>query len=116
MLTGTRAFAREHTVDTLHAILHEAPSEALLERPGVPAALGAIVARLLEKSPDARYRSAATLIDALERVDVGDHRRSAGIWSRRAIRRLRGAAPSRRVGIAGLASIGVATAIATAWP
>ena len=32
MLTGQRAFAREHTVDTLHAILHEAPPE-LRHRP-----------------------------------------------------------------------------------
>ena len=25
--TGQRAFAREHTIDTLHAILHEDPPE-----------------------------------------------------------------------------------------
>jgi eukaryotic-like serine/threonine-protein kinase len=25
MATGHRAFAREHTIDTLHAILHDAP-------------------------------------------------------------------------------------------
>ena len=117
MLTGSRAFACEHTVDTLHAILHEPPSDALLERPGVPPALAAIVLRLLEKSPDARYQSAAGLVDALERVDVGDHWTSAGIWSRRAIRRVRGATPSRRVGWGGLAAIGVAAAkIAAAWP
>jgi serine/threonine-protein kinase len=116
MLTGSRAFAREHTVDTLHAILHEPPSDALLERPGVPPALAAIVIRLLAKPPDARYQSAASLIDALERVDVGDSRTPAGIWSRRAIRRVRAAAITRR-GMAGLAAIAVAVAtIAAAWP
>ena len=117
MLTGSRAFAREHTVDTLHAILHEPPSYVLLERPGVPPALAAIVTRLLEKAPDARYQSAASVVDALERVDVGDHWTSAGIWSRRAIRRLRTAAPSRRASLAALAAIAVTAAtIATAWP
>jgi tetratricopeptide (TPR) repeat protein/TolB-like protein len=117
MLTGQRAFAREHTVDTLHAILHEPPSDALLERPGVPPALAAIVTRLLEKSPDARYRSATDLVDALERVDLADHATSVGLWSRRAIRRLRAGGPSRRVSMAVIAFIGVAAAtIATAWP
>ena len=117
MLTGSRAFAREHTVDTLHAILHEPTSGVLLERPGVPPTLAVIVTRLLEKSPDARYQSAGSLIDALERVDLGDHWTPVGIWSRRAIRRLRAATPSRRVTMAGLAAIGiVAATIATAWP
>jgi tetratricopeptide (TPR) repeat protein/TolB-like protein len=117
MLTGRRAFAREHTVDTLHAILHEPPSDVLLERPGVPPALAAIVTRLLEKPADARYQSAASLIDALERVDVGDRWTSAAIWSRRAIRRLRAATPSRRDTMAGLAALVVAAAaIATVWP
>ena len=117
MLTGSRAFAREHTVDTLHAILHEPPSDVLLERPGVPPALAAIVTRLLEKPPDARYQSAGSLVDALERVDIGDHWTSAGIWSRRAIRRLRAGTRSRRVSMTAVAAIGVAAAtIATAWP
>ena len=117
MLTGSRAFAREHTVDTLHAILHEPTPAVLLERPGVPPALAAIVTRLLDKSPDARYQSAASLIDALERVDVGDHWTPVGIWSRRAIRRIRAATPSRRVSIASLAAIASAAAtVAIAWP
>jgi eukaryotic-like serine/threonine-protein kinase len=117
MLTGSRTFAREHPVDTLHAILHEDPSDALLERPGVPPALAAIVMRLLEKSPEARFQTATELAEALERIDAGHHPSSAAMWSRRAIRRLRTAAASRRVGLAALSSIGVVAAtVAIAWP
>jgi serine/threonine protein kinase len=68
MLTGQRPFAREHTVDTLHAILHEAPPDVLEQRDDVPPALVTIVRRLLEKAPAARFQSAVDLISALEEV------------------------------------------------
>ncbi len=68
MLTGARAFAREHMVETLHAILHEVPSGLLAERDDVPPALKGVVMRLLEKSPDARFKSSADVIAALESV------------------------------------------------
>ena len=71
MLTGRRAFAREHTVDTLHAILHDAPPDALEERRDVPPALAAVVRRLLEKAPDARFQSAGDLVSALEEIEIG---------------------------------------------
>ena len=64
MSTGQRAFAREHTIDTLHAILHDDPPD-LLPAAGVPPDLIAIVLRLLEKSPAARFQSAADLERAL---------------------------------------------------
>ena len=70
MLTGVRAFGREHIVDTLHAILHAAPSGALGERSDVPPALARIVERLLEKSPEARFGSADAVIAALRQVDM----------------------------------------------
>lgn len=66
MITGRRAFAREHTVETLHAILHEAPPDVMDQRDDVPPALAAIVWRLLEKSPDARFQTAGDLISALD--------------------------------------------------
>jgi eukaryotic-like serine/threonine-protein kinase len=69
MLTGERAFARVHLVESLHAILHDPPSAALDERPGVPLGLAQVVGRLLEKAPEARFQSAAELIEALEGVD-----------------------------------------------
>jgi eukaryotic-like serine/threonine-protein kinase len=72
MLTGTRAFARDHLVDTLHAILHDSPSDALAERGDVPPALVDLVLRLLEKSSEARVQSSADLIAALECI---------GMWS-----------------------------------
>jgi serine/threonine protein kinase len=64
MSTGQRAFAREHTIDTLHAILHDAPPN-LLQAAGVSPDLTAIVIRLLEKAPAARFQSAADLEWAL---------------------------------------------------
>jgi TolB-like protein/Tfp pilus assembly protein PilF len=69
MLTGRRAFAREHTVDTLHAILHDAPPDTLEQRRDVPVALAAVVRRLLEKAPDLRFQSAGDLVSALEAID-----------------------------------------------
>ena len=54
MLTGARAFARDHLVDTLHAILHDEPPETLADRADVPGSLNALVHRLLEKDPEAR--------------------------------------------------------------
>ena len=67
MSTGRRAFAREHTIDTLHAILHDDPPD-LLPAAGVSADLAAIVMRLLEKSPAARFQSAADLERALAHI------------------------------------------------
>ena len=65
LMTGQRAFVREHTIDTLHAIVHDDPPD-LLPR---GTALTAIVHRLLAKAPDARFQSAADLLWALEQID-----------------------------------------------
>jgi serine/threonine protein kinase len=70
MLTGVRAFGREHMVETLHAILHDPPSAALAQRSDVPPTLSHIVMRLLEKSPEVRFESAEEVISALRHVDV----------------------------------------------
>ena len=67
MSTGQRAFAREHTVDTLHAILHDEPPD-LLQAAGVSSDLSSIVMRLLEKAPAARFQSAADLEWALVHI------------------------------------------------
>ena len=67
MSTGQRAFAREHTIDTLHAILHDDPPD-LLQAAGVSPDLTAIVMRLLEKAPAARFQSAADLERALAHI------------------------------------------------
>jgi serine/threonine protein kinase/tetratricopeptide (TPR) repeat protein len=85
MVTGDRAFVRDQIVDTLHAILHDPPAFELEHRPGVPMSLAAIVGRLLQKAPAARFQSASELIEALERADVGRTRS----WPERQIAILR---------------------------
>jgi Tol biopolymer transport system component len=65
LMTGQRAFVRDHTIDTLHAIVHDDPPD-LLPR---GTAMTAIVRRLLAKAPDARFQSAADLLWTLEQID-----------------------------------------------
>jgi len=65
LMTGQRAFARVHTIDTLHAIVHDDPPDLLPHG----TALTAIVKRLLAKAPDSRFQSAADLLWALEQID-----------------------------------------------
>ena len=70
LMTGQRAFVRDHTIDTLHAIVHDDPPDLL--PPGT--AMTAIVRRLLAKAPDARFQSAADLLWALEQIDSSEVR------------------------------------------
>jgi Tol biopolymer transport system component len=65
VMSGQRAFVREHTIDTLHAIVHDDPPDLL----PLGAAMTGIVKRLLAKAPDARFQSAADLLWALEQID-----------------------------------------------
>ncbi len=67
MISGQRAFSREHTIDTLHAILHDDPP-ALPSHSAATDDLDAIVARLLQKSPAARFQSAADLAWVLAHI------------------------------------------------
>jgi Tol biopolymer transport system component len=87
MLHGRRAFAREHTIDTLHAIVHEPPTEPAGARSDVPAALQTIVARLLEKAPADRFQSAGEVLNALDGIDTRSSvaGRSPSRWSKAAI-------------------------------
>jgi serine/threonine protein kinase len=70
LMTGQRAFVRDHTIDTLHAIVHDDPPD-LLPR---GTAMTAIVRRLLAKAPDARFQSAADLLWALGQIDSSEER------------------------------------------
>ena len=74
MLTGSRLFAREHTVETLHAILHDAPPDIRTVRAGVSPALGRLVMRLLEKTPDARLQTSTAVVAALESGQLEESR------------------------------------------
>ena len=69
LMTGQRAFARDHTIDTLHAIVHDDPPD-LLPR----SSLATIVKRLLAKAPEGRFQSAADLLWALEQLGPGEAR------------------------------------------
>ncbi len=67
-LTGQQPFRRPSVVDTLHAILHDEPPDL---PPHVPRPVQQIVARCLQKHPEARFQSARDLEFALETVE--DH-------------------------------------------
>ena len=65
MLAGRRPFEGDSYLQTLTAILRDAPPPLAMVRPEVPAALGRIVARALQKRPDDRYSSAAEMENEL---------------------------------------------------
>jgi serine/threonine protein kinase len=73
MLSGRRPFTGGSTFETLHAILAKDPADLSDVNDHVPAALSAIVKRLLQKAPDARFQSAAALASALEQVAEQPH-------------------------------------------
>ena len=65
MLTGRRAFAGETTSTVIGAIVHTDPPALSSLRPNVSRALDRVVRRCLAKDPDARWQSAADLVDEL---------------------------------------------------
>ncbi len=66
MVTGRTPFAGEAREALYLAILHREPPPMSALRPEVPALLEEIVRRLLQKSPEQRYASAAEVVAALE--------------------------------------------------
>jgi Tol biopolymer transport system component len=105
LMTGQRAFAREHTIDTLHAIVHDEPPDLLPSE----TAVSAIVKRLLAKAPADRFQSAADLLWALEQIDSTTARAQAPRVAARS--RFLGTARGRAItGIAGVAIVLVAFA------
>ena len=102
MSQASARFAREHTIDTLHAILHDEPPDLL--PPG--AAADAIVRRLLEKAPAASFQSAADLLWALEQIDATKARCRRGRWRRGA-----GAQHAERLGDRGAAGLSQVTLV-----
>jgi serine/threonine protein kinase len=65
MLCGQPPFPRELSMATLMAHLSEPPPSITLRRPYLPAALDAVFARVLAKSPDHRYCSCGDFAEAL---------------------------------------------------
>ncbi|GAA6060973.1 hypothetical protein JCM10212_006555 [Sporobolomyces blumeae] len=69
VLTGRPPFSdAEDPLDVIHSHITKRPPLASSIDPSVPHRLALIVAKLLEKSPDARYQSAPGLIFDLEQV------------------------------------------------
>lgn len=111
MLTAQRAFAGENTVDTLHAIVHEAPADLLRERHDLSPAIQGIVWRLLRKAPEDRFQSAADLVWALEQHDPRAGGMPVGSAAPGAPHRVRG---RRWMGVLA-ASLAAASLAVTAW-
>lgn len=66
LLTGQAPFRGESVLRCLESILRDPPPAPSQRRPGVPAALDAIVLRCLSRSPAGRYPSARALQGALQ--------------------------------------------------
>jgi serine/threonine protein kinase len=70
MLSGMRAFARETTAETIAAILKEDPPVLSDTGAALPAELERAIRRCLEKSPEARFQSAADLAYNLHSIST----------------------------------------------
>lgn len=66
--TGKRPFESEDPLELIHAHIARRPAAPRQHRPELPATLESIVLRLLAKSPEDRYQTAAGLLADLERV------------------------------------------------
>lgn len=87
MLTGRVPFKADTASAVIHAILHVEPPEPASVRRGADPQLSRLALRLMAKEPEHRLASAAEILSALEQQSrVRLH------WSKRARRRLLGAA------------------------
>jgi serine/threonine protein kinase len=70
MLTGTRAFKRSSSIETLSAILKDDPPDLTESLPNVPPALERLSRRCLEKDRELRFQSARDLAFNLETMSA----------------------------------------------
>jgi PAS domain S-box-containing protein len=75
LLTGVPLFAAADAMEWIHAHLAKEPITPSDRRSGIPSQVAAVIMKLLCKSPDDRYQSAAGLRADLERClrEWGDH-------------------------------------------
>jgi hypothetical protein len=66
--TGKRPFESEDALELIHAHIARRPASPRQHRGGLPATLEEIILRLLAKSPEERYQTAAGLLADLERA------------------------------------------------
>jgi Tol biopolymer transport system component len=81
MLSGRRAFKGDTAADTMTAILKEDPPELSETGKNVPPALQRIVRHCLEKSPEARFRSASDIAFDLEALSETSSEARAAVVS-----------------------------------
>ena len=78
MITGVKAFSGAHTVDALHATLHEEPKPVSHLRPQAGPELDRIINKCLAKERDKRYQSLAELrSDLIEVIERRGYRAKA---------------------------------------
>jgi serine/threonine protein kinase/tetratricopeptide (TPR) repeat protein len=77
MATGQAPFGGRSTAEVFAALLMKDPPPVNSLNPAMPKALDPVVAKLLAKDRDQRYRSAEELLAALEAVPSSDSSRSA---------------------------------------
>src|SRR5262249_17744422 len=78
MLSGARAFRRDTSVESMNAVLNEAPTELSTTHRKIPLSLARIVERCLEKQPDNRFQTAKDLAFAIEAAHDKSHPASGG--------------------------------------
>jgi serine/threonine protein kinase len=74
MVAGTPAFSGKNLGQLLNAILHGTPPPPTQFRAGVPAALDVIIARAMQKNPQARYQDASEMARELAQCRNSIHR------------------------------------------
>ncbi len=77
MATGQAPFGGHSTAEVFAALLMKDPPPVSSLNPAMPKALDPVVAKLLAKDRDQRYRSAEELLAALEAIPSSDSSRSA---------------------------------------
>jgi hypothetical protein len=85
MLSGERAFRGETAIDAMTAILKEQPPPLALTERRIPAALGRIIDRCIEKNPAERFQSARDVAFAVAALSASsdDARPVAAVDARR---------------------------------
>ena len=101
LLSGQRAFAGDTSADMMTAVLTRDPPDLTELEGAIPRPLARIVARCLEKRPDARFQSASDLAFALDTVSCPSRSSPPGDAGRTCA----GAHPGALAGLAGLAVI-----------
>ncbi len=105
MLTGRLPFKGERDQAVIYSILKEAPRPISDLCPGLPASIGQVVGRALEKNPDERYASAEDLLNDLRSLSEG----AEPIGIRARLRKARLGRWKRALLYAGLAAVVILT-------